>query len=136
MFGRLRADGHYWARLAPAPGLAIVRTVDLTAPGWDSGVDGGVPALPVSSGTQSLTFTLANGVTVTLRTSGTEPKVKYYAEIALPRAAAAAADAADAGGGGGGDGGVGAARAVLDATVALVVEHCLQPDVHGLVWVR
>ena len=93
-----------------------------------------MPALPVSASAQSLTYGLANGVTVTLRASGTEPKLKYYAEIALPRAAAEAEGGA--GGAGGGDAAVAAARAVLDSTVALVVEHCLQPDVHGLVWVR
>jgi len=122
-----------------------VATRDLTAPGWDSAsqAPGGAPALPVSAGTQCLTFGLANGVTVTLRASGTEPKLKYYAEIALPRAQAPDA-AADAEGGAAvgaeNDAAVGAsvdaARAELDATVALVVEHMLQPKVHGLVWVR
>ena len=29
-----------------------------------------------------ITFTFENGVTATIRTSGTEPKIKYYAEIA------------------------------------------------------
>ena len=29
-----------------------------------------------------ITFTFDNGVTATIRTSGTEPKIKYYTEIA------------------------------------------------------
>ena len=29
-----------------------------------------------------ITFSFENGVTATIRTSGTEPKIKYYAEIA------------------------------------------------------
>jgi phosphomannomutase len=37
---------------------------------------------PKQSG-QMVTFYLENAV-VTLRTSGTEPKIKYYAEIILP----------------------------------------------------
>ena len=28
-----------------------------------------------------ITFTLENGCTITLRTSGTEPKIKYYSEL-------------------------------------------------------
>ena len=41
--------------------------------------------LPVSRNSQMLTFTFQNGCVATLRTSGTEPKIKYYAEMcALP----------------------------------------------------
>lgn len=36
--------------------------------------------LPSSKSSQMITFTLDNGTVVTLRTSGTEPKVKYYSE--------------------------------------------------------
>lgn len=36
--------------------------------------------LPSSKSSQMITFTLDNGTVVTLRTSGTEPKIKYYAE--------------------------------------------------------
>lgn len=31
-----------------------------------------------------ITFTLQNGVVATLRTSGTEPKIKYYTEFCAP----------------------------------------------------
>lgn len=37
--------------------------------------------LPSSSSTQMITFYFENGCEATLRTSGTEPKVKYYTEI-------------------------------------------------------
>lgn len=41
--------------------------------------------LPVSKSSQMITFTFQNGCVATLRTSGTEPKIKYYAEMcALP----------------------------------------------------
>ena len=36
--------------------------------------------LPVSKSSQMITFTFENGCVATLRTSGTEPKIKYYTE--------------------------------------------------------
>ncbi|XP_022221634.2 phosphoglucomutase-2 [Drosophila obscura] len=53
---------------------------DLTT-GYDSSTSDKKATLPTSSSSQMITFTFKNGVVVTLRTSGTEPKVKYYAEI-------------------------------------------------------
>ena len=41
----------------------------------------GVAALPVSRDGEWITLTLHNGIVVTLRTSGTEPKLKYYVEF-------------------------------------------------------
>lgn len=40
--------------------------------------------LPVSKSSQMVTFTFENGITATLRTSGTEPKIKYYTEFCAP----------------------------------------------------
>ena len=37
--------------------------------------------LPVSTSSQMITFTFENSCVVTLRTSGTEPKIKYYSEF-------------------------------------------------------
>jgi len=39
------------------------------------------PLLPISKSSQMITFTFENGLIATLRTSGTEPKIKYYAEL-------------------------------------------------------
>ncbi|KAJ3106385.1 Phosphoglucomutase-3 [Phlyctochytrium planicorne] len=39
------------------------------------------PSLPVSASSEMVTFTLTNGCVFTLRTSGTEPKIKYYCEM-------------------------------------------------------
>ncbi|KAJ3102159.1 Phosphoglucomutase-3 [Phlyctochytrium bullatum] len=39
------------------------------------------PSLPVSASSEMITFTLTNGCVFTLRTSGTEPKIKYYIEM-------------------------------------------------------
>lgn len=50
--------------------------------GFDSREPDKTSRLPVQSG-QMITFYLENCV-LTLRTSGTEPKIKYYAEIIVP----------------------------------------------------
>ena len=79
IFARLQAGGRYWARCRSL-GIAGVR--DLRAPGWDSAnvAGGGAPTLPLSASSHMLTYTFTNGVTATLRSSGTEPKLKWYAE--------------------------------------------------------
>lgn len=53
---------------------------DLTT-GYDSSTPDQKATLPVSSSSHMITFTFRNGVVVTLRTSGTEPKMKYYSEM-------------------------------------------------------
>jgi phosphomannomutase len=111
IFARLRNGGRYWHRLGDSD-IVITGIRDLTAPGYDSGAPDRRPRLPVSRGTQMLTFTFSNGVSATLRTSGTEPKLKYYCELA-------GADPV-------------AARAELDRTVALIIDDMIQPEVHGL----
>ena len=57
--------------------IASVR--DLTT-GFDSASPDGRARLPSSASSQMITFNLDNGVVITVRTSGTEPKFKYYAE--------------------------------------------------------
>lgn len=37
--------------------------------------------LPTSRSSQMITFSFANGGVATMRTSGTEPKIKYYTEL-------------------------------------------------------
>jgi len=57
----------------------------------------------------------SNGVVATLRTSGTEPKLKYYCEL------------------GGGDASKPeAVRAELARTVEAIISEMLQPELHGL----
>lgn len=53
---------------------------DLTA-GYDSTMPDEKPILPVSKSSQMITFTFDNGFICTIRTSGTEPKIKYYMEL-------------------------------------------------------
>lgn len=52
---------------------------DLTT-GYDSSTEDKKATFPTDPSSQMITFTFDNGVIATLRTSGTEPKLKYYAE--------------------------------------------------------
>lgn len=52
---------------------------DLTE-GYDNSKPDNKPNLPCSKSSQMLTFSFENGAVITLRTSGTEPKLKYYCE--------------------------------------------------------
>ncbi|XP_050524981.1 phosphopentomutase isoform X2 [Daktulosphaira vitifoliae] len=62
-------------------GRYLVKSIrDLTI-GYDSSTSDHKPILPVSKSSQMITFNFENGLIATLRTSGTEPKIKYYAEI-------------------------------------------------------
>ncbi|ODN03111.1 Phosphoglucomutase-2 [Orchesella cincta] len=53
---------------------------DLTT-GYDSEQLDQKATLPVSKSSQMITFKLDSGLVLTLRTSGTEPKIKYYSEL-------------------------------------------------------
>ncbi|XP_014675565.1 PREDICTED: phosphoglucomutase-2-like isoform X1 [Priapulus caudatus] len=53
---------------------------DLTT-GYDNNQPDNKPILPVDPKSHMITFTFTNGCVATIRTSGTEPKIKYYAEI-------------------------------------------------------
>lgn len=78
IFSRLRGGGKYWEGVG---GYKIRAIRDLTSPGFDSSTPDKRPTLPVSSSTQMLTYEFENGCVLTLRTSGTEPKLKYYSEL-------------------------------------------------------
>ncbi|XP_069350576.1 phosphopentomutase [Eulemur rufifrons] len=56
---------------------------DLTT-GYDDSQPDKKAVLPTSKSSQMITFTFANGGVATMRTSGTEPKIKYYAELCAP----------------------------------------------------
>ncbi|XP_063166834.1 phosphopentomutase isoform X1 [Candoia aspera] len=56
---------------------------DLTT-GYDSNQADKKAVLPTSKTSQMITFTFNNGCVATMRTSGTEPKIKYYAELCAP----------------------------------------------------
>ncbi|XP_071550030.1 phosphopentomutase isoform X2 [Panulirus ornatus] len=60
--------------------FSIASVRDLTT-GYDSSQPDKQAVLPVSSSSQMITFYFSNGCVLTLRTSGTEPKIKYYSEM-------------------------------------------------------
>ncbi|XP_076468256.1 phosphopentomutase-like [Babylonia areolata] len=79
MFDELRnkgGEGKYPKTCGP---YKISQVRDLTA-GYDSSQPDKKPLLPVSKSSQMITFQFENGCVATLRTSGTEPKIKYYTE--------------------------------------------------------
>lgn len=64
-------------------GYTITHVRDATT-GYDSSQPDKRCVLPVTKSSQMVTFTLQNGIVATLRTSGTEPKIKYYTEFCAP----------------------------------------------------
>ncbi|KAJ2376649.1 hypothetical protein IW150_001850 [Coemansia sp. RSA 2607] len=59
-----------------------MRDVDkLTTASMQVGESDGVPTFPVSKSSHMITFETRNGGRITMRTSGTEPKLKYYLEV-------------------------------------------------------
>ncbi|KAI9228661.1 MAG: hypothetical protein DHS80DRAFT_27184 [Piptocephalis tieghemiana] len=93
-------------------GSKVVHVRDLTV-GYDSLTDDHQPTLPVSPGNgQMITFRLENGAAITLRTSGTEPKIKYYIEMQGKTEEDAAR--------------------LLDQVVKGSLEELIQPERHGL----
>lgn len=79
VFARLRNGGDYLFKMGDYR-VAAIR--DLTT-GYDSAqeANGCHAVLPVDPASQMITFDFANGACLTLRTSGTEPKIKYYMEV-------------------------------------------------------
>ncbi|CAG8458637.1 2851_t:CDS:10 [Acaulospora morrowiae] len=76
-------DYPYEYRLSYPTSLAghkITYIRDLTI-GYDTSKPDKKPILPVSKSSHMITFGLENGCIGTLRTSGTEPKIKYYFEL-------------------------------------------------------
>ncbi|XP_069748339.1 glucose 1,6-bisphosphate synthase isoform X1 [Narcine bancroftii] len=84
IFDRLRnyEREHQYPCLCGSFEILYVRDVTL---GFDNSQPNKKSVLPVTRGSQMITFTFLNGCVATLRVSGTEPKVKYYAEFCAPR---------------------------------------------------
>ncbi|MCJ8740161.1 hypothetical protein PDJAM_G00055700 [Pangasius djambal] len=83
IFNRLRnfeGEGVYPKKCG---GYSITHIRDVTT-GYDSSQPDKKCVLPVSQSSQMVTFTFQNGIVATLRTSGTEPKIKYYTEFCAP----------------------------------------------------
>uniref|UniRef100_A0A0N5BDB4 Phosphoglucomutase n=1 Tax=Strongyloides papillosus TaxID=174720 RepID=A0A0N5BDB4_STREA len=92
---------------------------DLTI-GYDTEQERHKPVLPSSPSMEMITFTLENGSTVTLRASGTEPKIKYYIEyITEP---------------GKGNEDLQSIKSELNKLENDVIKELLQPERYGLKW--
>ncbi|TKR78335.1 hypothetical protein L596_019154 [Steinernema carpocapsae] len=77
LFDELRKDLKFPEKI----GRNSVKYVrDLTI-GYDNSQPDNKPLLPLSTSSEMVTFTLESGSIVTLRASGTEPKIKYYIEL-------------------------------------------------------
>ncbi|KAI8378453.1 hypothetical protein BD560DRAFT_390473 [Blakeslea trispora] len=61
-------------------GHKVVGIRDLTI-GYDNSKPNNEPTMPVSASSEMITFYLENNTVFTIRTSGTEPKIKYYSEL-------------------------------------------------------
>lgn len=94
----------------------VVTVRDLTT-GYDSSTPDNKALLPSSLSSQMITFTFSNGFEVTLRTSGTEPKVKYYTELID----------------GGTDTNLRTLKSILNEMTKAVIEEMLQPKAYGLI---
>jgi len=78
IFQRIRNDGKYCNSVGS---FKVKHIRDLTT-GYDNSQPNNKAILPVSSSTYMITFFFENGCVGTLRGSGTEPKLKYYVELA------------------------------------------------------
>ncbi|XP_026882237.2 phosphoglucomutase-2 [Electrophorus electricus] len=115
LFERLRNYSGENSYPTECQGFPITGVRDLTT-GYDSSQTDHKAILPTSKSSQMITFTFANGGVATLRTSGTEPKIKYYTELcAAP-----------------GDSDVNQLKAELNKLVDAIVEDFFQPQKNNL----
>ncbi|XP_067889104.1 glucose 1,6-bisphosphate synthase isoform X2 [Heterodontus francisci] len=83
IFDRLRNYGSENQYPHLCGSFEILHVRDVTT-GYDSSQPNKKSVLPISRSSQMITFTFLNGCVATLRVSGTEPKIKYYAEFCAP----------------------------------------------------
>lgn len=74
----MRNDGKYLTHVGP---YEIESIRDLGYPGYDSTTEDKKPTLPVSRSSPIITLRFVNGCVAQFRSSGTEPKFKYYIEM-------------------------------------------------------
>ncbi|KAK1175339.1 phosphoglucomutase-2-like isoform X1 [Acipenser oxyrinchus oxyrinchus] len=96
-------------------GFEVCGVRDLTT-GYDSSQANKKAVLPSSKSSQMITFTFSNGGVATMRTSGTEPKIKYYTELCAPP----------------GNSDPEQLKIELNGLVDAIVEHFFQPQKNNL----
>ncbi|XP_046442177.1 phosphoglucomutase-2-like [Daphnia pulex] len=97
-------------------GKYVVKGVRDLTNGFDSRQPDGKALLPTSSSSQMITFYFENGLDATIRTSGTEPKIKYYTELRAPPTQSDRQQV----------------QATLDEMVQALVDEFLQPTLNHL----
>ena len=85
MFDSMRTMGDGRSYVAEIEGSKCVAVRDLTV-GYDSSKPDKKAVLPSSKVSPMITYYFDNGVSLTIRASGTEPKVKFYSEIVTKEA--------------------------------------------------
>lgn len=111
-------------------GFKVIRVRDLNN-GYDSATENKKAILPTSSSSFMVTFFTENDASVTIRTSGTEPKIKYYSEIICGQRDEKAEDFPGRSTNNR-DEDRNIAKINLKRIVDAAIEHCLQPNVHNL----
>lgn len=113
IFDRIRTAGPDGKYVRQVGETRIQSIRDLTI-GYDDAYPDRRPKLPVDPSSQMITFTFEDGSVCTLRASGTEPKLKYYVEVADQH------NEKDA-------------RLKLDKLTRSVISELLRPELNGLV---
>lgn len=118
IFQRIRTLGDEQSYPSKCGAYRIKHIRDL-ATGYDSSMSDHRAILPVSKSSEMMTFTFVDPpCVVTLRTSGTEPKIKYYSEFCAPPCSGLTQSTI---------------RNTLEKLVAVVIEEFLQPLSNGLI---
>jgi len=79
IFAHIRNEGKYHDKIKQYK-VSSIR--DLGSPGFDSTTADNKPTLPISTSSPMITIKFENGCVAQFRASGTEPKFKYYIEMA------------------------------------------------------
>ncbi|ESO10316.1 hypothetical protein HELRODRAFT_104891 [Helobdella robusta] len=120
IFDRIRHLGEKDGCIYPTKvGCYSIKYVRDLHVGYDSEQPNKLPNLPVSASSEMMTFTFEQPpVVMTLRTSGTEPKIKYYSEYIAP--AGCRVDQS-------------AVKSELENLLSVTLQEFLQPEVNGLI---
>lgn len=118
IFKKLQSD--YPSSFGDSFPVRRVRDLNL---GYDSGEALKYPKLPCSAGSFMVTFFIDKDIRFTIRTSGTEPKIKYYSEIVADLPDTSNNDIAKA---------KIEAQNRLNKLVALATDYCLEPERNNL----
>ena len=81
IFQILRSGGENGGYKKIFHNMTVISLKDITM-GYDSTKEDKTSDLPITASSHMIMYEFENGCTVTLRTSGTEPKIKFYTEMA------------------------------------------------------